>query len=367
VSAELYVGLMSGTSLDGVDAVLADLAGARPRLIADAHLAFDAALRRELLALNTRGDNEIERAALAGNALAKCYAAAVAGVLTAAKTPASSIRAIGCHGQTVRHRPQQGFTTQIGNPALLVELTGIRVIADFRSRDVAAGGQGAPLAPAFHAAVFADAAEDRVVLNLGGIANLSFLPRSGGTLNAIGFDSGPGNCLLDLWAQRHLGQPHDDDGAWAAAGKATPALLERLLQETYFSAAPPKSTGRDLFNEAWLQGMLRGGEEPQAVQATLLELTARSVADAVTRHCRGARRVIVCGGGAKNGALMRRLAELLMPAALEPSSRHGVDPQLVEATAFAWLAKCSLEGQAGNLPAVTGARGARVLGAIYPA
>ena len=343
-----YIGLMSGTSLDGVDAVLADLAGAKPRLIADSHLPFDAPLQRELLALNARGDNEIERAALAGNELAKCYAAAVAGVLAKAKTPASAVRAAGCHGQTVRHRPELGFTTQIGNPALLAELTGVRVVADFRSRDVAAGGQGAPLVPA--------------ALNLGGIANLSFLPRDGAV---TGFDSGPGNCLLDLWAQRHLGKPHDADGAWAAAGKVIPALLERLLQEPYFAAAPPKSTGRDLFNGAWLQGMLRGGEEPQAVQATLLELTARSVADAVARHCRGARRLIACGGGARNGALARRLAQLAAPAVFETSDRHGIDPQLVEATAFAWLAKRALDGLPGNLPAVTGARGARVLGAVY--
>ena len=364
MSAALYVGLISGTSLDGVDAVLADLAGKRPRLLADARVPFDDSLRRELLELNARGDNEIERAALAGNELAKRYAAAVAGVLAASKTPAAAVRAIGCHGQTVRHRPGRGYTTQIGNPALLAELTRIRVVADFRSRDVAAGGQGAPLAPAFHAAVFADASEDRVALNLGGIANLSFLPRSGAV---TGFDSGPGNCLLDLWSQRHLGQPHDEDGGWAAAGKPIPALLDRLLQEPYFAAPPPKSTGRDLFNEAWLQGRLRGGEDPQAVQATLLELTARSVADAVLRHCGGARRLIVCGGGAKNGALMRRLAALAAPATLEASDRHGIDPQLVEAAAFAWLAQCALDGAPGNLPSVTGARGARVLGAVYPA
>jgi anhydro-N-acetylmuramic acid kinase len=274
------------------------------------------------------------------------------------------VRAIGCHGQTVRHQPAAGFTIQIGNPALLAEITGLRVVADFRSRDVAAGGQGAPLVPAFHAAVFADVAEDRAVLNLGGIANLSFLPRSGAV---TGFDSGPGNCLLDLWASRHLGKPCDEDGAWAAAGKPLAALLQRMLREPYFAATPPKSTGRELFNESWLQGMLAGGEDPRAVQATLLELTARGAADAVARHCAGARLVIVCGGGAKNGALMRRLAELVAPARLETSDRHGIDAQLVEATAFAWLAKCALEGKPGNLPSVTGARGARVLGAIYPA
>jgi len=364
VTRELFVGLMSGTSLDGVDAVLADLAGAKPRLIADAHIAFDAPLQRELLALNSTGANEIERAALAGNELARRYASAVAGILSKSKTQAAEVRAIGCHGQTVRHRPDLGYTSQIGNAALLAELTGIRVVADFRSRDVAAGGQGAPLAPALHAAVFADPAEDRVAINLGGIANLTFLPRKGG---AIGFDSGPGNCLLDLWAARHLGKQFDAGGSWAAGGQVIPEMLERMLREPYFVAPPPKSTGRDLFNDAWLRSMLKGGEEAQAVQATLLELTARSLADAITGHCAGVRRLIVCGGGAKNGVLLRRLAGLSAPAILETSDRHGIDPQLVEAAAFAWLAKQTLDGGQGNLPSVTGARGPRVLGAVYPA
>jgi anhydro-N-acetylmuramic acid kinase len=364
VSGEIYAGLMSGTSLDGVDAVVADFEGGRPRLLGDAHLAFDAVMRRELLALNTPGGNEIERAALAGNALARIYAAAVGEALARSKTPATEVRAIGCHGQTVRHRPELGYTAQIGNAALLAELTGICVVADFRSRDIAAGGQGAPLAPAFHAAVFADAGEDRVAINLGGIANLTSLPRCGGV---IGFDSGPGNCLLDLWATRHLRTPHDAGGSWAAAGSVSPALLERMLLEPYFSATPPKSTGRDLFNESWLQGKLVGEEKAQDVQATLLELTARSLAEAISRHCHGARRLIACGGGVKNQALMRRLAELAAPASLETSDQHGIDPQLVEATAFGWLAKQALHGKAGNLPSVTGARAARVLGAIYPA
>ncbi len=285
-------------------------------------------------------------------------------MLAGSGAAASDIRAIGCHGQTVRHRPELGYTAQIGNAALLAELTGIRVVCDFRSRDVAAGGQGAPLVPAFHAAVFADDAEDRVALNLGGIANLSCLPRAG---EVTGFDSGPGNCLLDLWAARHLGTPLDAAGNWAAHGAAIPELLERMLRDPYFSLAPPKSTGRDLFNAEWLEGMLRGGEDAQSVQATLLELTARSVADAISRHCRGARRVIVCGGGAKNTALMRRLAEQVSPATLDGSNRFGFDPQLVEAAAFAWLAKRALAGLAGNLPSVTGARGPRVLGAVYPA
>ena len=369
MSRELFVGLMSGTSLDGVDAVLADLAGAKPRLVADAHISFDPPLRRELLALNSSGANEIERAALAGNELAGRYASAVAEVLAGSKTPAAGIRAIGCHGQTVRHRPERGYTTQIGNAALLAELTGIRVVADFRSRDVAAGGQGAPLAPAFHAAVFADPAENRVAINIGGIANLTFLPRDG---NVIGFDSGPGNCLLDLWASKHLGKPFDAGGSWAAGGHAIPEMLERMLREPYFRAPPPKSTGRDLFNEAWLRSMMggnepEGGEAAQAMQATLLELTARSLADAIARYCAGARRLIVCGGGAKNGVLLRRFAELAAPATLEASDRFGIDPQQVEATAFAWLAKRALDGQPGNLPSVTGARGPRILGTVYPA
>jgi anhydro-N-acetylmuramic acid kinase len=364
VTRELYVGLMSGTSLDGVDAVLADLAGAKPRLIADAYVPFDGPLRQELLALNSPGAHEIERAALAGNELARRYAAAVAEVLASSKAPAADIRAIGCHGQTVRHRPELGYTTQIGNAALLAELTGIRVVADFRSRDVAAGGQGAPLAPAFHAAVFADPSEDRVAINLGGIANLTYLPASGKT---TGFDSGPGNCLLDLWAARHLGKAFDADGNWAAGGRVIPELLARMLREPYFAAPPPKSTGRDLFNETWLRSMLKGNEQAQAVQATLLELTARSLANAIAGHCPGARRLIMCGGGVKSGVLLRRLAELSAPAILEASDRHGIDPQLVEAAAFAWLAKQTLEGRPGNLPSVTGARGPRVLGAVYPA
>ena len=364
MSSPLYVGLMSGTSLDGVDAVLADFSGSRPRLLAQAHGAFEASLKRDLLSLNSSGSDEIDRAALAGNALAKHYAAAVSDLLSTAGSKPASVRAIGCHGQTVRHRPERGYTTQIGNPALLAELTGILVVADFRSRDVAAGGQGAPLAPAFHAAVFAEAAEDRAALNLGGIANLTILPRQG---EVTGFDSGPGNCLLDLWAARHLGRPMDEDGVWASGGQVIPALLQRLLQDPYFSATPPKSTGRDLFNETWLLSKLTGGEAPQDVQATLLELTASCTADALARHGRGVRRVIACGGGTKNTALMRRLGALLAPAVIESSDRHGVDPQLVEATAFAWLAKRTLEGAPGNLPSVTGARGARVLGAIYPA
>jgi anhydro-N-acetylmuramic acid kinase len=362
VSGERYLGLMSGTSLDGVDAVLVDLASPRPRLLAHVHQAFDPRLRLELLALNAPSAGELERAQLAGNELARGYAAAVAQLLAQAGVAAAEIRAIGCHGQTLRHRPAQGYTVQIGNAALLAELTGIRVVADFRSRDVAAGGQGAPLAPAFHAAVFADPGEDRAVLNLGGIANLTWLPRHGGV---AGFDTGPGNCLLDLWISKCLGQPRDEAGAWGAGAQPVAQLLDRMLAEPYFTAPPPKSTGRDLFNESWLAAMLRG-EEARAVQASLLELTARSVADAIAAHCPGARRLIACGGGVRNLALMQRLGARIAPIPVESSAIHGVDPQLVEATAFAWLARQALEGRPASLPSVTGARGPRVLGAVYP-
>jgi len=363
VGEELLIGLMSGTSLDGVDAVLADFTAARPRVLAHAHLPFDDALRVELLALCAPADNEIERAALAGNRLARIYAEGVAAVLTATGTAPGAIRAIGCHGQTVRHRPERGYTAQIGSAALLAELTGIRVVADFRARDVAAGGQGAPLAPAFHAAVFASAAEDRAVLNLGGIANLTGVPVSG---DVTGFDCGPGNCLLDLWAQRHLGKPMDESGAWAATGRVSAALLAKFLAEPYFAAPPPKSTGRDLFGETWLLAKLSRGTPAADVQRTLLELTARTAADALRRLLPRAARLIVCGGGAKNSALMARIAELAAPAAVESSARHGIEPERVEALAFAWLAKRALGEEAGNLPSVTGARGSRVLGAIYP-
>ncbi len=364
MSAALYAGVMSGTSLDGADAVLADLAPMPPRILASSHVAFEPALRAELFALAAGGGaDEIERAAAAANALAHLYARAIASLDLDAHGGAKAVRAIGCHGQTVRHRPARGYTVQIGNAALLAELTGIAVVADFRSRDIAAGGQGAPLAAAFHAALFASAAEDRAVLNLGGIANLTWLPRSGAVR---GFDTGPANCLMDLWAERHLGRPYDEAGAWAASGRTDPGLLARLLEEPWFAAPPPKSTGRELFGAAWLESRLTGGEEPRDVQATLLELTVETVARALGAHGPGAARVIVCGGGAKNAALLHRLAARLAPTSVETSAAHGIDPQLVEAAAFAWLAREALEGRTASLPSVTGARGARVLGAVYP-
>jgi anhydro-N-acetylmuramic acid kinase len=371
----LYIGLMSGTSLDGIDAVLADLQPAAAespgvKLLAHHHLDFAPGLRAELLRLNDSGHDELHRAALAANALAKAYATTVHALLHAAQVPAGQVRAVGAHGQTVRHCPQEfdgiGYTLQLLNGALLAEMCGIDVVCDLRSRDVAAGGQGAPLVPAVHAALFAVAGQPRAVLNLGGIANLTLLPSSG---PVRGFDCGPGNVLLDLWCQRHLHRDYDEEGRWAASGQVHAALLQALMAEPYLQRPPPKSTGRDLFNAAWLDRSLSGhpGLQPVDVQATLTEFSAQAAAQALQRHAPRTAGLLVCGGGAFNADLMRRLGRLLPAATAKTTDAAGVPPQQVEALAFAWLARAFVERQAGNLPAVTGARGPRLLGALYPA
>ena len=369
--SDLYIGLMSGTSLDGIDGVLADFSGQRLRITHHASAAFAPALRAELLALNTPGDNELHRAALAGNALSRAYAQAVHTLLQCSGHPASAIRAIGAHGQTVRHRPQEfdgtGYTLQLGNPALLAELTGITVVADLRSRDVAAGGQGAPLVPAFHQGVFGRPDETVLVLNIGGISNLSVLGADG---SVLGFDCGPGNALMDHWCQQHTGQPFDKDGAWAATGQVLPDLLAALLQEPYLHKAPPKSTGRDLFNPAWLAAHLQPFAQATAadVQATLTEFTASASAICANSYLKNSRTLAVCGGGALNGQLMQRL-QAACPSSLQvvATDALGLPALQVEAAAFAWLARQALNGAPGNLPSVTGAAGTRVLGAVYPA
>lgn len=367
--SELYIGLMSGTSLDGVDGVLADCSAASTSVLQHAHHSFPAELAAELLALNTAGDNELHRGALAANALSRIYAQVVTDLLTAEDLPATAVCAIGAHGQTVRHRPGvfdgTGYTLQLNNPALLAELSGITVVADFRSRDVAAGGQGAPLVPAFHQAMFGRADQTVAVLNIGGIANLSVLRDEA----VLGWDCGPGNALMDAWCRQHTGQPFDDQGHWAASGQVRADLLLSLLQEPYFGLPAPKSSGRDLFNPVWLMGKLTGFENVPAmdVQATLTELTARVCATDVLRHAADSQRLIVCGGGALNTHLMRRLQIHLSALEVMSSEQQGLPPLQVEAAAFAWLARKALQRETGSLPSVTGARGARVLGAIYPA
>jgi anhydro-N-acetylmuramic acid kinase len=368
---ECFIGLMSGTSMDGVDGVVADFSGGGVQVLAHASAPFTPALRDELMALNAPGGvDELHRAWLAGNGLMRVYAQVVQDLLARTALAAHDIEAIGAHGQTVRHRPQQfdgtGYTIQLAQPALLAELTGIRVVADFRSRDVAAGGQGAPLAPFFHQALFARPGETVGVLNIGGISNVTLL-RADGTMQ--GFDCGPGNALMDAWCAQHTGKPFDDDGRWAAGGHVVPDLLAALLAEPYFTQPPPKSTGRDLFNRPWLEAKLRGFAQaaPQDVQATLTELTARACADDIQRHAPGLKRLIVCGGGALNGYLMQRLQALLPQAQVVSSAEAGLPPLEVEATAFAWLARKCLRGESLELKSTTGAKGARVLGGIWPA
>ena len=364
-SADSYlIGLMSGTSMDGVDAVLANFENASCQIIECAFVSFPDDLKYALLQLNASGANEIERSHLAGNHLARLYSNCISKLLAQAGITTNSISAIGCHGQTIRHRPDLGFTVQIGNAALLAELTGITVIADFRSRDIAAGGQGAPLVPAFHQAVFGTVPTHRVVVNIGGISNLSDLPPAG---TVCGFDCGPGNLLMDSWALRYIGQPYDKDGAWAASGKILPDLLNALLAHHFFKAAPPKSTGRDDFHMSWLECHVSSQHPPADVQSTLLELTAMSISDAITEHCAGATEIYLCGGGAYNSTLVHRLTQLLHPRKLALTDELGIPANIVEAAAFAWLARQTLLGLPGNLPAATGASGPRILGAIYPA
>lgn len=374
-----YIGLMSGTSLDGVDGVLVDFSRPELQVLAQSSLPFDATFKAELLALNSPSHNELHRAAQAGNQIAAVYAQVVSDLRQQASKlgiGASDILAIGAHGQTVRHQPQRvsdaahgaGYTLQLNNPALLAELTGITVVADFRSRDVAAGGQGAPLVPAFHRHVFAQTNVTVAVLNLGGIANLSVLPGDPHE-PVLGFDCGPGNALMDAWCLQHTGQAYDAGGAWAASGQCLPDLLTLLQSEPYFHQPPPKSTGRDLFSLTWLSDMLQtfSDARPQDVQATLTELTASACAQSVISYARDSVLLVVCGGGAFNLHLLQRLQARLPDVLVSTSDQHGLPPLEVEAAAFAWLAHQTMHRLPGNLPSATGAAGPRILGAIYPA
>ena len=360
-SSPLYIGLMSGTSLDGIDGVLSSSNEA----LRAAFVAFPDALRTELLALQSASDDEIHREAMATNQLTVLYAECVQQLLTDAGISAEQVSAIGAHGQTIRHRPELGYTRQIINPALLAELTGIDVIAGFRHRDIAAGGQGAPLVPAFHQSVFGSTTQTRVVANIGGISNISILRPDG---RVTGYDTGPGNMLIDGWIHAHRGQRYDEGGQWAASGNVLPDLLAALMSEPYLAQTAPKSTGRDLFNQPWLMRHLQHftNTAPADVQATLTAFTARTLTDAIQCDAPGVAAVYVCGGGALNAHLMRLLQEQLA-CPVSDTSALGISPQHVEALAFAWLAERFCERLPGNLPSVTGARGPRVLGALYPA
>lgn len=360
--AELYIGLMSGTSLDGIDAVLVDLSQSKPLQIAQNYLPFDDTLKNNLLALHLPAHNELDQAQIIGNQLAHMYAAAVAPLLAQAKTSIRDVKAVGCHGQTIRHRPEQGYSLQIGNAALLAELTGITVVSDFRSRDIAAGGHGAPLVPAFHDRVLRHPDIHRVIVNIGGISNLTdMVPDK----PATGFDCGPGNLLMDAWCMEHQGKPHDENGAWAASGIVLPELLEQMLSEPYFGLPPPKSSGRDLFNISWLQKKLQDNEVAADVQATLLELTCHCITLDIQKHCRGAKEIYICGGGAHNQVMFSRLAALLPDCSVKTTDALGVNGDYLEAIAFAWLAQQALQGKPANLPQVTGAKHPCLLGAVY--
>ncbi len=368
---QFFLGLISGTSADGIDAALVhfdgDGAHATPHLAFGRTYPWDPALRARLVELGQRAatltlDDVGELDVRIGRAFAQAANAAI----EEAGIDRGLIGAIGSHGQTLRHRAHGDlpFTLQLGDPSTIAERCGLRVVADFRRRDVAAGGHGAPLVPAFHAATLHSDAEDRAALNLGGIANFTLLPTRGAVR---GFDTGPANGLMDAWCLRHVGKAYDADGTFATQGRIDAALLARLLDEPWFALPPPKSTGRDQFHLGWVESKLRGDEAPADVQATLLALSVRTIADALRAAQPGTQRLIACGGGVHNTVLMAALGDAMPGIAVESSAAHGLDPDFVEAMAFAWLARETLAGRPGNLPAVTGAAGPRMLGAIYPA
>lgn len=361
----ITIGLMSGTSLDGVDAVAVDFANDQPRIVGHAYLPFEPELVNELAALCLPGENEIDRMGSIALRLTDCYARAVLLLVERARLDRRRILSVGVHGQTVRHRPEWGWTLQLNNPAVLAEQIGLDVIADFRSRDMAAGGQGAPLVPAFHQCVFQDPTVSRTIVNIGGIANLTYLPT--GERPVIGFDCGPGNTLMDAWNRKHRSTPFDEDGAWGARGQVDDDLVRRMLDDPFFKLPAPKSTGREYFNLRWLERF-----EPHTVaenvQASLRELTARSIAAAVRRYAPDTQEVFVCGGGALNPCLMFALRSALDSSIrVSTTNELGIHPMHVEAMAFAWLAWRFCLRQTGNLPDVTNARGKRILGALYPA
>ena len=360
---ELFIGLMSGTSLDGMDAVLVNF-GKTPqdiKIMGHSYVPYEDAIKEALLRLHSPNTNELEESLIIGNTISKKAYEAIDALLKKTSITSKDIKAIGFHGQTVRHQPQKGFTLQIGNPALLAELSNINVIADFRSRDVAASGQGAPLVPAFHHEIFSHPTTYRAILNIGGIANVTLLnPKT----SVLGFDTGPGNLLLDHWSKTHLHRAFDENGKWAKEGKLIKTLLDAFFEDSYFEKTAPKSTGRDYFNEAWLNKHLQKSYAAQDIQRTLLELTASSIAKAIDSNIS---EIYLCGGGALNIFLVERLKTLMPKTHIQLTDVLGIPTQYVEAAAFAWLAKQTLFLKPGNIPEVTGAKGLRILGALYPA
>jgi len=372
--AHLCIGLMSGTSADSIDAALVDFSGKQPQLKHYIELPLADNVRQQILTLMQPGDDEIEQLGRLDHQLGHAFAQAAQALLSASNTPASRVRAIGSHGQTLRHRPpgtsQHPFTLQIGDANIIAEETGICTIADFRRRDIAAGGQGAPLVPAFHQAVFSSAEESRVIANIGGISNITLL--AGNTLQ--GFDTGPGNTLMDAWIHEQQGERYDQDGQWASTGRANRELVEQLLQHDFFQQIPPKSTGREDFNLNWLKQqveLLDNPLETADIQASLLEVTAQSLVGGIKQQAPNAEAIYVCGGGAFNSQLLKCIETTAQSAGLKLSVRStsalGIAPESVEATAFAWLAQQTLENLPGNNPATTGARREVILGGIYPA
>ena len=362
---EYYIGLMSGTSLDAVDAVLMDFSAmSGQRCVHHVSLLYSPQTREQILALQDIGADELNRSNLLANQLSLFYIQAVKELLAQSGLETKQICAIGCHGQTIRHAPHLHFTIQLANLALIAEQTGIDVVGDFRSRDIAAGGQGAPLVPAFHQYLFGHPEEDRVVLNIGGIANISVLPQDG---KVTGFDTGPGNMLMDAWTRKNWQKDYDDGGHFAARGQVIEPLLKQLLADEYFSRPHPKSTGRDHFNLHWLAEFLRGDKNPFDIQATLLALTATSITEAIAHSAGTTHRVIVCGGGVHNKVLFDLMQTQLPQVRFDVVDAYGIDSQCVEGAAFAWLARQFTHRIPANVPEVTGALGPRILGALYPA
>jgi len=367
--SKLYIGLMSGTSVDGIDAALVDFSGDKPMLLASHYTPYSTNLRQQIHSLCEPGENEIERLGELDVELAKVFAGAVNTLLATSSVSTKDIAAIGSHGQTVRHAPnhEHRFTLQIGDPNTIAALTGITTVADFRRKDIALGGQGAPLVPAFHRGFFASNEIDRAIVNIGGIANVTLL-RHTEQENILGFDTGPGNTLMDYWTRTHRHAPHDEHGAWAASGTVNTNLLLSLLSDPYFKQQPPKSTGREHFNHEWLNEHLIKTNptiKTEDVQATLTEVTAKSIVDAITNHFNKGE-IFICGGGAHNTYLMSRIAEhTKRHFSVNTTESFGIHPDYVEAIAFAWLAFQSMQKKSGNLPSVTGAERKAILGGIY--